>query len=432
MSGTAGTFTTSIGTVNFNSSGVQAVAPFAYTFYNLTLSNASAKTTTNASVSHLLSIQGTATASAAVTWSGTSYGLQYKTTDTRTVGAEWPSTFAGSLGVTIANTAGSLSLNANKVFNNNVPLTINNGATLNTTSANNRQVTLGGNLVIIGTGVFTANASPIVIGSGTATQSIAGFTTTGLVSMTKTGGTATFTGNITSGGITVNGSGGTLNLGSNLTHTLTGVVTLTAGTLNGGSSRLNENMVSTTAWNGTGSNFVAGTGTVNFGAAGNQTLSATATTFNNLTFTNSGTKTFSSATTINGDFLLNGTAANLGTFTSTSNTLTFVASKQASSSWGSTAALCPATNKNSTYFGTSATGILNVTASCIAGTWSGATSTDWNTGSNWCNSVVPTSSTNVTIPSGSIQPVIGAAGGVCNNIILNSGATLTITGSNTL
>jgi hypothetical protein len=192
-------------------------------------------------------------------------------------------------------------------------------------------------------------------------------------------------------------------------------------------------MVSTTAWNGTGPNFVAGTGTVNFGAAGNQTLSATATTFNNLTFTNSGTKTFSSATTINGDLAIStGVLANLGTgLTSTANTLTFITSKQASGSWGSTAATS-ATNKNSTYFGTTATGILNVTASCVAGTWSGATSTDWNVGSNWCNSIVPTSSTNVTIPSGGNQPVIGAAGGVCNNIILNSGATLTITGSNTL
>jgi len=68
---------------------------------------------------------------------------------------------------------------------------------------------------------------------------------------------------------------------------------------------------------------------------------------------------------------------------------------------------------------------------CVVGTWLGTTSTDWNVGSNWCGGV-PASSTNVDIPSGGNQPVIGAAGGVCNNITIESGATLTITGSDVL
>ena len=64
------------------------------------------------------------------------------------------------------------------------------------------------------------------------------------------------------------------------------------------------------------------------------------------------------------------------------------------------------------------------------GTWLGTTSTAWNTASNWCGGV-PTSSTEVVIPSGGNQPLIGAAA-VCNSITINAGATVTMNGSNTL
>lgn len=67
-----------------------------------------------------------------------------------------------------------------------------------------------------------------------------------------------------------------------------------------------------------------------------------------------------------------------------------------------------------------------------AGTWLGTTGPDWNTAENWCGGV-PVSSTDVTIPSGTrYQPVIGAGGGVCNALTINSGATLTINGTGTL
>lgn len=70
---------------------------------------------------------------------------------------------------------------------------------------------------------------------GTATQNIAGFTTTGAVSMIKTiGDPATFTGNVNGGSLVINGSGGKLNLGSGLTHTFTGDWTRTRGELKGG------------------------------------------------------------------------------------------------------------------------------------------------------------------------------------------------------
>jgi hypothetical protein len=65
--------------------------------------------------------------------------------------------------------------------------------------------------------------------------------------------------------------------------------------------------------------------------------------------------------------------------------------------------------------------------------WMGGTNTDWNTASNWCNNLVPTSTIDVTIPSGPTnQPIIGATGGTCKNITIESGASLTIASSNSL
>ena len=420
----SGTFTANSSTVIFNGAA-QTVGTGPYN--NLTLAGSGIKTTTGVAVNGILSMEGTATVSVVPTY-GASATLQYNTVTSRTTGAEWLTPFAATGGIIIANT-GAITLSAAKVFNVSVPLTINNGATLYT-SENTYNLTFGGDFHNNG-GTFITGDSPIVITNTAVTQSIDGFTTTGTVSMTKTAGTATFQGNVSGNGLTIKGTGGTLNLGVGLTHTFTGAVALNNGTLNGGSSTLNENKTGATAWNGTGSLFTAGTGTVNFGAAGNQTLSATITTFNNLTLSASGTKTLEAATTINGNLLITGTAiANLGIFTSSSQTLSLGGLGVVSGSWGGTTSA--ATNINTTYFET-ATGILNVTLSSYAdGSWIGETSTDWNTASNWFGGVLPTSLTNVVINSGGNQPIINAAS-VCNNLdILSSSATLTISGSNTL
>jgi hypothetical protein len=302
------TATANPNTINYNMSGNQTVKPT--TYYNLTLSGTNTKTITTATttVNNILSVgftSATATISAPPTYGATAT-LQYNTATSRNAGSEWITPFTPSGGVIIANT-GTITLNASKVFNANVPLTINSGATLNTSAANNYGLTFGGNFVNGGT--LTANASNITIANTAVSQSIAGFTTTGLVSLTKSTGTATFTGSVNGAGLTINGAGGgILNLGTGLTHTFTGVVTLTAGTLNGGSSILKVNATSATAWNGNGSVFNAGTGTANFGGAA-QTLSASATTFNNLTFSGSALKTLTTANcTVNGILSMEGTA----------------------------------------------------------------------------------------------------------------------------
>lgn len=158
-------------------------------------------------------------------------------------------------------------------------LTINAGAELVT---NNYALTLEGDFV--NNGAFDAGSSNIIIAGGVATQNIAGFSTTGAVSMTKTSGTATFTSNVNGGGLTINGAGGTLNLGTGRSHVFTGVWTRTAGTLDGGSSTIRVNGTVS----GTGGAFTPGTSTFIYGG-GSQSIAAV--TYHNLKFQTTGTKT---------------------------------------------------------------------------------------------------------------------------------------------
>jgi len=293
-------------TVNYMLAGAQTVAGVSYG--NLILSGSGVKNTTGITVNGVLSMEGTATATSGPTY-GSNATLQYNTASSRTAGPEWLDTFTASGGVIITNT-GVITLNAAKVLSTNVPLTINSGASLNTNAAGNYGLTFGGNFINNG-GTITANASPVAINSAMTSQSIAGFTTTGGVSMTKTGGTATFTGNVNGNGLTINGNGGTLNLGTGLTHTFTGTWTNANGTLNGGSSFLTIGNNATF----TAGTFISGTGTVRYNRIGVQTVAGVI--YNNLIVTGSGTKSLGGSATVNNAFDLTG-----GTFEVASNTLT--------------------------------------------------------------------------------------------------------------
>ncbi len=80
---------------------------------------------------------------------------------------------------------------------------------------------------------------------------------------------------------------------------------------------------------------------------------------------------------------------------------------------------------------TSATLTISVGTGVYNGSqWTGAVSTDWFNSGNWTGGV-PGSSTNVDIPNVTNQPVINAPA-YCNGIILNSGTTIGIAGTNTL
>jgi hypothetical protein len=206
----------------------------------------------------------------------------------------------------------------------------------------------------------------------------------------------------------------TVNITGNLSGTGTINMTQAIHTFN-----LNGSNNSITTFNTDANN-----GTVTYGYAGNQQIFASP-NYKNLTLSGSGTKTFAGTTNISNTFTNNNVIANLGAgLTHATNTYYLGGTQQAIGSWGGTGS--GATNTNPTNFA-AATGILNVAAGCAAGYWKGTTSQDWNIASNWCDGTVPTSATNVTIPaSAPNQPVIGAAGGLCNDITIGTGASLTL------
>jgi fibronectin-binding autotransporter adhesin len=431
VSGSGGTFTPGTGTVNYSATSPQDVGSLTYT--NLTLSGSGNKSMPGVTVNGILSMEGDATVIALAAPSyGSNATLQYNKTAAFTAGTEWITPFAATGGIIIAGTS-TITMNAAKVFNSSVPLRINSGASLSTGSF---QLTLGGDF--LNSGTFIAGTSPIVISGTMSTQSISGFSTSGSVSMTKTGGTATLTGDVTGNALTINGSGGTLNLGTGLTtvftHIFSGDITFSAGTLNGASSRLVDYSNSTTAWTGNGGNFSAGTGTVVFGGA-NQTINK-ATSFNNLILSGSGTKTFAASTSTTDKFVIRDPVmADLGSITThTAGYLYLGGSSAASGTWGGSAS--PATNKNATYFGTASTGYITVTSTtpCPSATWEGSVSSDWGTAANWCGATLPAFISNVVIPSGTgipNQPVINSPS-ECAGITISAGASLTISGTNTL
>jgi len=190
--------------------------------------------------------------------------------------------------------------NANPTIN--AAITYQNLAFSGTGTANaSAALTVQGNLTNTGGGTLNFGANGVTLSGTVATQSIAGFTTTGTVSMTKTASsTATFQGNVNGGALTINGSGGTLNLGTGLTHTFTGAFTRTVGTINLSSSTLNIGGTTTN----TAGTFTAGTSTVNYNGAA-QTIANV--TYYNLTLSGTLAKTTTGAT-VNGTLSMQGTA----------------------------------------------------------------------------------------------------------------------------
>jgi hypothetical protein len=158
----------------------------------------------------------------------------------------------------------------------------------------------------------------------------------------------------------------------------------------------------------------------------------TPSTYYNLTLSGTGAKTFGAITAISGNLAITATAAaaTLVAFNCTSATVQLGGVYQVSETYGRVGS--SATNQ-SAYFGGTGAGFLTVSSGCVAGQWTGATSTDWATTSNWCSGTLPISSTDVTIPSGTLfQPTISAIGAQCKNITISSGATLTMSGTGAL
>ncbi|MBK9358597.1 MAG: hypothetical protein IPN08_14650 [Bacteroidales bacterium] len=155
-------------TVNYNRSGTQTVKPA--TYQNLTLSGTSAKTTTTITVNGILSLEGTATLTAAPTY-GSDATIKYNTTASRTASVEWITPFNGTGGLIISST-GTISLNAAKVISG--PLTIDDGATLSV-SGSNFALTVGGHFNNSGT--FTQGSGTVTL-NGSSQQNLGGTAST--------------------------------------------------------------------------------------------------------------------------------------------------------------------------------------------------------------------------------------------------------------
>ncbi|MES2778353.1 MAG: LamG-like jellyroll fold domain-containing protein [Bacteroidota bacterium] len=82
--------------------------------------------------------------------------------------------------------------------------------------------------------------------------------------------------------------------------------------------------------------------------------------------------------------------------------------------------------------GCTASAYTNVVSTTTTGQWTGNISTDWAVGDNWCSGVVPTSTTNVIITSSATRMPSISSSVTCNNLTINSGATLTTTVAGTL
>ncbi|MBK9985105.1 MAG: hypothetical protein IPP15_22570 [Saprospiraceae bacterium] len=336
---------------------------------------------------------------------------------------------------------------------------------LNTASGKVTKITIStGNLTIGGDLIFSGQilGQSQFVFSGAGVLKIAGMFTVAFGTLTPSTSTTNFNGTTVAQIIPIgisaikynnltfnNTSAGGATLSGPITATnVTGNLSVVSGTLNNGgfaialASTKNFSVTNGATFNLTGTStmvVVSGGGTKTFGATSftkysGAAQSVTAESYGNLLLSSStaSNKTFAAATTIISNLSISGSAKAIlpnGSI-STALTLTLGGVNQPTGSWGGT--LSAATNKSATWFGTTTTGILNVNTSCTAGTWIGSFSTDWNDDGNWCGGV-PTSTTNVIIPSAPAnQPVIGAAGGLAQNITIDASATLTISGAYTL
>ncbi|MEI7803497.1 MAG: hypothetical protein WCI97_12660, partial [Bacteroidota bacterium] len=73
-----------------------------------------------------------------------------------------------------------------------------------------------------------------------------------------------------------------------------------------------------------------------------------------------------------------------------------------------------------------ATVVTIVSCCATPGLWTGTLSTDWHTAGNWCGSIIPTATTDVTVNSGTpFQPEITLSA-TCHHLTINSAATVSL------
>jgi hypothetical protein len=302
VTNTAGTFTAGTGTVNYNGAA-QTTANVTYN--NLTLSGSGIKTTTGATVNGILSMEGTATASAAPTY-GAAATLQYKGSGAQTTGPEFVTPWLGTGGVKIENASG-VTLNAIKTINATSSLTIGSTVANSVFNDGGFQLTSTGTLNLT-SGTFklgsagTATTFPafgtINISAGTTVEYAAGVAQTVSSTPNYHNLTVSSSGTKTLGGAT--NANGNLTIGTGTTLDV---------------SASNYNVVVKGNWSNSGT-FTARSGPVTLGGLNTQAISGTATTsFFNLTVNNVNGVTLSNSPTINGTLTLTSGKITTGTNT---------------------------------------------------------------------------------------------------------------------
>ena len=336
---TNGTFTCSTGTVNYNGSSSQLVAPLYY--YNLTL-NKSAGVATSSSPVHVTNNLTLSTAA------------YYQMTD-------------------------SLVVTGNVV--------INSGTTL---KGNTQYTLVGGNWTNSGT--FTPSSSTVIF-NGSGSQSV-NATTFNNLTINKSAGTLTPSGNLTING-NLSLTNGTLDLG-----TYTANRSATGGTCAISNSSTIKMAGASNFPSSYTTNTLGSSTTVEYNGTVSQTVNAI--TYGHLTFTNSGTKTLSGTTAVSGNLLINsgatlsassyafsvaGNWTNSGTFTASTSTVTLT---------GASKTYIGATTFNVLNISGSYTASNNLTvsgATTLSGTFAAGSNTVTITGNFTCTGTLSSSGT---------------------------------------
>ncbi len=359
-----GSFTTSTSTITLNSANPAVIAgTSATTFYNLTINTGAVATTVTNTQAVFGSSNALTVTQGNLVLSATNADYSFKNIVVTANG-----TITHTVGWDVTNKKISVTGNfdVTGIFNPIVRSHVNlNGAGAKTIrTGDNPASTLS--ILTLNDGAYTAN------GTLKTNQEVwAMFGTTG--SLSTNGNNLTFssmnnnvgTVNVNGGSLSINGSCEVGYGGS------TGTINVSSGVFSIGGDLLIDALGSVICTNSPSINvagnftnngtYTKASETVTLNGAAQTIGGSKATSFSNLALAGSGTKIFGAARTISGNLSVsNGVNANLGTFTSSANTLTLGGSGALNGSWGSSAS--PATHKNDTYF-TSSTGIINISAS---------------------------------------------------------------------
>lgn len=307
-----------------------------------------------------------------------------------------------------------------------------------------RGVDAGGNLDLTTTTV-TLTANSATLSSGGSASTASGVATFSSLQFSTSGTGVTLTASINSGTVAVTSNSFTVTAAPVVVYKHTfGTTSPTAQPYTTAPDVFASNL-SSSSWTGSGTF----TGSAGNGGSGSGALSMTPGT---------ATRTFTLTFNVASGYALAITGFDFWRVSSSSGpdtwTLTINGTQVGSGSIPTTGALLGATNVSaersgltgaitvvytvSGGSGTSGTTRLddftlygNVTSLCAAGSWTGATNTNPTTSSNWCNSTLPGSSTDVSIGSGLSNYPSVATGQTLNvrNLTLASGASLTVTGT---